>query len=67
MNIWTVVEIDYPYGISTVYNVHTWTFDTQQTAEQFAKEKQNKYTAEEIFNGTRYNNVNVFRTILNKK
>lgn len=67
MIIWTVVEVDYPNGITNLYNVNTWTFDSKESAEQHAKQIQAKYSAANIASGYRYNNVNVFRTILNEK
>lgn len=65
MIIYTVVEIDYRNGISSSYEVNEWTFTSKDEAEQFAKEKQNKYSAATIASGYRYNTVNVFHSILN--
>jgi hypothetical protein len=65
MIIYTVVEIDYPNGLSSSYEVNEWTFTSKDEAEQFAKEKQNKYSAAIIASGYRYNTVNVFHSILN--
>ena len=65
MIIYTVVEIDYPNGLSSSYEVNEWTFTSKVEAEQFAKEKQNKYSAATIASGYRYNTVNVFHSILN--
>lgn len=65
MIIYTVVEIDYPNGLSNSYEVNEWTFTSKDKAEQFAKEKQNKYSAATIARGYRYNTVNVFHSILN--
>lgn len=65
MIIYTVVEVDYPNGLSSANEIHTWTFDSKDKAVQFAKEKQNKYSAATITSGYRYNTVNVFHSILN--
>ena len=65
MIIYTVVEIDYPNGLSSSYEVNEWTFISKDKAEKFAKEKQNKYSAATIASGYRYNTVNVFHSILN--
>lgn len=61
MIIYTVVEIDYPNGLSSSYEVNEWTFTSKDKAVKFAKEKQNKYSASDY----RYNTVNVFHSILN--
>lgn len=60
MIIYTVVEIDYPNGRTNSYERNEWTFTSKDKAEQFAKEKQNKYSASDY----RYNTVNVFHSIL---
>lgn len=65
MIIYTVVEIDYPNGLSNSYEVNEWTFTSKDKAEKFAKEKQNKYSVAMITSGDRYNTVNVFHSILN--
>lgn len=65
MIIYTVVEIDYRNGLSSSYEVNEWTFTSKDKAVQFAKEKQNKYSAATITSGYRYNTVNVFRSTLN--
>ena len=64
MIIYTVVEVDYPNGLSSSYKVNEWTFTSKDKAEKFAKEKQNKYSVAMITNGYRYNTVNVFHSIL---
>ena len=64
MIIYTVVEVDYPNGLSSANEIHTWAFTSKDEAEQFAKEKQNKYSAATISSGYRYNTVNVFHSIL---
>jgi hypothetical protein len=64
MIIYTVVEIDYPNGLSSSYEVNEWTFISKDKAEKFAKEKQNKYSMAVIASGYRYNTVNVFHSIL---
>lgn len=60
MIIYTVVEIDYPNGLSNSYEVNEWAFTSKDKAVKFAKEKQNKYSASDY----RYNTVNVFHSIL---
>ena len=65
MKIYTVVEIDYPYGLSNVEKINTWTFSTLEDAVKFAKTKQNKYTdPTAVACGYQHNTVNVFHTIL---
>lgn len=64
MIIYTVVEIDYPNGLSSSYEVNEWTFTSKSKAEKFAKEKQNKYSVAMVASGYRYNTVNVFHSIL---
>ena len=64
MIIYTVVEIDYPNGLSGTNEIHTWSFTSKDEAEQFAKEKQNKYSAATISSGYRYNTVIVCYSIL---
>ena len=64
MIIYTVVEIDYPNGLSSSYEVNEWTFTSKDKAVKFAKEKQNKYSAATIASGYR-NTVNVFHSFLN--
>jgi hypothetical protein len=60
MIIYTVVEIDYPNGISNLYEVNEWTFTSKDKAVKFAKEKQNKYSASDY----RINTAIVLHTIL---
>lgn len=64
MIIYTVVEIDYPNGLSSSYEVNEWSFTSKNKAEKFAKEKQNKYSVAMVTSGYRYNTVNVFHSIL---
>lgn len=67
MKIYTVVEIDYPYGLSNVEKINTWTFSSLEDAVKFAKTKQNKYTDQtSVACGYQHNTVNVFHTILNE-
>jgi len=65
MIIYTVVEVDYPNGLSSANEIHTWTFTSRDNAIQFAKEKLNEYYAATNSNRYRYNSVNVFHSILN--
>lgn len=65
MVIYTVVEIDYPYGLSNVEKINTWTFSSKEDAVKFAKTKQNKYTDQtSVACGYQHNTVNVFPSTL---